>query len=38
MKKLIITDLDWICGLDLVSGTSDEKHECMGYDNHQALY
>jgi len=32
MKKLIMTDLVRICGSDLTSGTSDEKHECMGYD------
>jgi hypothetical protein len=33
MKKLIITDMERICGLDLGSGTLDEKHKCMGYDN-----
>jgi len=33
MKKLIATDLVWICGSDLASGTSDEKRECMGYDS-----
>jgi hypothetical protein len=33
MKKLIVTDLVQICGSDLTSGTSDEKHECMGYDS-----
>jgi hypothetical protein len=32
MKKLIITDPAWICGSDLVSGTLDEKRECMEYD------
>jgi len=32
MKKLIVTDLVWICGSDLASGTSDEKREYMGYD------
>jgi hypothetical protein len=32
MKKLIIMDLDQIRS-DLVSGTLDEKHECMGYDS-----
>jgi len=32
MKKLIATDPVRICGLDLTSGTSDEKRECMGYD------
>jgi hypothetical protein len=34
MKKLIIMDLVQICGSHLVPGTSDEKHECMGYDSH----
>jgi hypothetical protein len=43
MKKLIITDQIWICGLDwirsdLVSRTSDEKHKCMGYDRMQTLH
>jgi hypothetical protein len=33
MKKLIVMDLVWICGSDLTSRTSDEKHECMGYDS-----
>jgi hypothetical protein len=33
MKKLIVTDLVWICGSDLTSGTLDEKCECMGYDS-----
>jgi hypothetical protein len=33
MKKLIITDLEWICGSDLAFRTSDEKRECMGYDS-----
>jgi hypothetical protein len=32
MNKLIMTDPVRICGLDLVSGTSDEKRKCMGYD------
>jgi len=32
MKKLIVMDLVWICGLDLISGTLDEKREYMGYD------
>jgi len=32
MKKLIVMDPVRICGLDLTSGTSDEKRECMGYD------
>jgi hypothetical protein len=32
MKKLIVMDLVWICGLDLTSGTSDEKRKYMEYD------
>jgi hypothetical protein len=36
MKKLIVTDPVWICGSDLVSGTSDEKRKYMGYDTQQA--
>jgi hypothetical protein len=38
MKKLIATDPVQICGSDLTSGTSDEKHECMGYDRIQLWY
>jgi hypothetical protein len=30
--------VDWI-GLDLTSGTLDEKHECMGYDSiHEIVF
>jgi hypothetical protein len=36
MKKLIIMDPVWICGLDLISGTSDEKCKYMGYDTEPA--
>jgi hypothetical protein len=32
MKKLIVTDPVQICGLDLISGTSDKKRKYMGYD------
>jgi len=38
MKKLIVMDLVRICGSDLTSGTSDEKCECMGYDNNSAPF
>jgi hypothetical protein len=37
MKKLIVMDPVRICGSDLTSGTSDEKRECMGYDNDPIL-
>jgi hypothetical protein len=37
MKKLIITDLVQICGLDLTSGTLDEKHKYMEYDTAESL-
>jgi len=38
MKKLIVMDLEQICGSDLVSGISDEKHKCMGYDSRANVY